>query len=512
MKSHTGIVYLVGAGPGDPGLLTLKGKACIERADVIVYDRLIPQGVLRWARPEAELIYVGKAASRHAMPQEQINRLLAARAKLGRTVCRLKGGDPFVFGRGGEEAAHLAAEGVPFEVVPGVTSAIAAPAYAGIPVTDRQCASVVSFVTGQEDAEKEQSTLRWDALAIGSDTLVFLMGRRNLPDIVANLLAGGRPASTPVALVERGTTPTQRTTVGTLADIVERAEAGNVRSPVAIIVGEVVKLRRELSWFERRPLFGLRIMVTRSREQASELTERLEALGALVIEFPVIETAPLPPDPAIPRGLRAGYDWIIFTSVNGVRSLVGQLRQIGLDLRALGSARLGAIGPGTARALEGCGLKVDFVPTQFTGEGVAAEFPEDPSDLRILIPRAKEAPDLLPESLRARGALVDVVPVYETMIDESAAEAARERLRAGEVDMVTFTSSSTVRNFLNLAGDAVPDGLQVASIGPVTSQTARQLGLRVDVEAEQHTIPGLVEAVVSYWRERALERGAPREE
>ncbi len=495
----TGIVYLVGAGPGNPGLVTVRALECIRRAEVVVYDRLIPASVLKQARPDARLIYVGKQASQHALPQEQINELLAQEALAGHVVCRLKGGDSFIFGRGGEEALHLVERGIPFEIVPGVTSAIAAPAFAGIPLTHRDCASSVAFITGQEDADKETSTINWRGLATGPDTLVFLMGMGNLPEITSRLMENGKPADTPVALVRWGTTPSQQTVVGTLSDIVQKAQAAGLKPPVATIIGEVVRLREKLSWFEKKPLFGKRIVVTRAREQASELSSLLADLGAEVIEFPTIKPVALPADTDFLSSLPE-YNWVIFTSANGVRFLLEHLRQAGRDLRALGKAKIAAIGPGTAAALESVGLIVDFQPTEFVAEKVLEQFPADPKGLHIFIPRAKEARDVLPEGLRERGAEVRVYPVYETVPDCEGAEELRARLTAGEIDVICFTSSSTVQNFVTAIGDTnLLSRVALASIGPVTTKTAEELGLRVQISAKEHTIPGLVESICQHF-------------
>jgi uroporphyrinogen III methyltransferase/synthase len=503
-----GIVYLVGAGPGDPRLITQRGAECIARAEVIVYDRLVAPELLALAKPQAERIYVGKEASRHALEQDQINALLAERGQ-SQVVCRLKGGDPFVFGRGGEEARYLRERGVPFEVVPGVTSAIAAPAYAGIAVTDRTLASTVAFVTGREDAEKTESTIPWDSLA-GMDTLVILMGVGALPEIAAQLLAHGRAAGTPAAVIERGTTPAQRTVVGTLGDIAEKVRQAGLKPPAVTVVGEVVRLREAMRWFDAGPLFGKRIVVTRSREQASALSHLLRERGAEPIEVPVIRIAPIPAEPEAVRALMSKpFDWVIFTSANGVRLFVEQLHGAGLDVRALGPARLAAIGPATAGALRAFGLAVDLVPGKFVAEELAAALPADLNGRRVLLPGARERRDVVARTLRERGAEVVDWPVYEALPGEAQALAdgridlSAEALGsvAGAVsgllakaDAITFASSSAVRHFVRLAG-AEARGAKVACIGPVTAEAARRLGLPVDVVAEEYTIPGLVRAL-----------------
>ncbi len=480
-------VYLVGAGPGDPGLLTRRGEELLRRADVVVYDRLASPALLGLVPAGAVLVDVGKAPGRVAMAQEEINELLVARGAAGLEVVRLKGGDPFVFGRGGEEAEACGDAGVPFEVVPGVTSAIAAPAYAGIPVTHRGLSTSVTIVTGHEDPTKSGTDTDWAALARGTGTLVVLMGAGHLSDIAKALLAGGRAPSTPVAAIRWGTRPEQRTVRGTLATI---AELG-VASPSAIVIGAVAGL--DLGWFEQRPLFGRRVVVTRAREQASELRLRLEQLGAEVIELPSIALESLDFDlPALDR-----YEWIVFTSANGVDAFFDRgLASVGLDARALAPARVAAIGPGTERALARRGIRADLVPDRFVAESLLAALPDpESSGARVLLARAETARDVLPDGLAARGYAVDVLAVYRAVpVAPDPADVAR--VRAGEVDAITFTSSSTVSNFADAVGpfEGTPP---VISIGPVTSETARKRGLAVDAEADPHTIDGLVEALLS---------------
>lgn len=503
--TETGRVYLVGAGPGDPGLLTLRGRECLRRADVLVYDRLANERLLAEAKPRAERLYVGKKPDRHTLSQAEINRLLVALAREGKCVCRLKGGDPFVFGRGGEEALALAAAGVAFEVVPGVTSAIAAAAYAGIPVTHRGMATSFAVVTGHEDPTKESSSLRWDRLAAGADTLVVLMGVGNLAQIVQKLTAHGRPADTPVALVRWGTTPRQTVVSGTLADIADRAATAGVTPPAAVIVGEVVRLRPQLTWFENRPLFGRRIVVTRAREQASLLSEKLTALGAEVLEAPTIRIEELDDTRALDEALtRLGsYDWVVFTSANTVRIIRKRLEALGLDARVFAGAKLCALGPATGAALRESGLRADLVPEQYVAEAVVEALRAEPLDgTRILLPRAETAREVLPAELRKQGARVDVVAAYRTVTDPCSAECLREWLASGQVDVITFTASSTVRNFVDLVGrDGIrklPPALVVASIGPVTTRTAREYGLPVHVTAGEHTLTGLVDSLCRF--------------
>ncbi|HIE53227.1 MAG TPA: uroporphyrinogen-III C-methyltransferase [Armatimonadetes bacterium] len=495
-----GTVYLVGAGPGEAGLITVKGLRCLRAADVVVYDRLVNPQLLREAKPEAELIYVGKAPDRQAFKQEEINDLLVDLARQGRTVCRLKGGDPFVFGRGGEEAEALAANGVPFEVVPGVTSAVAAPAYAGIPVTHRQWASSLAFITGHEDPTKGPSALRWEQLAGGVDTLVFLMGVGRLPAIVENLLRHGRDPRTPVALVRWGTYPVQETLVGTLGDIVEKAQVANFQPPAVVVVGEVVRLREKLRWFDTKPLFGQRVLVTRARAQASVLAELLREQGAQPIEFPLLRIVPLDFQARLEELLAAGFpfDWVLFTSANGVTVFLEALRKLGCDARVFGGVKIGTIGPATKEALAPWGLKADYCPRTFVAEQLAAEFPEPPQGLRILLPRAREAREVLPRTLAERGARVEVLPVYQTVREEGNVPAIQEQFQRGEIEVVTFTSSSSVRYFRELLGEVPLAGVTIACLGPQTAETARQLGLSVDVVAEEYTVPGLVRALVQH--------------
>ena len=484
-------VYLVGAGPGDPGLLTVRGSELLQRADVVVYDRLASPALLRLARADAELVDVGKAPGRAAMTQEQINELLVDRGRAGSEVVRLKGGDPFVFGRGGEEAESCIAAGVAFEVVPGITSAIAAPAYAGIPVTHRGLSTSVTIVTGHEDPAKGTTDTDWDALARAGGTIVVLMGAGRVNEIAKALIAGGRDTDTPVAAVRWGTRPEQRTVRATLATI----DQLGVEAPSAIVVGAVAGL--ELAWFERRPLFGRRVVVTRAREQASKLRARLEQLGAEVIELPSIAIEPI--DFSLPA--LDDYAWLVFTSVNGVDAFFDRgLAAAGLDARALAGLRVAAIGPGTTDAIARHGVHADLVPPRFVAESLLEAFPDpERPGARVLVARAARARDVLPEGLAARGYEVDVLPVYETApVAPEPGDLAR--VRAGEVDAITFTSSSTVANFCDAVGPLPAPQPAVISIGPVTSQTARDLGLRVHTEADPHTIDGLVAAVLASLR------------
>jgi uroporphyrinogen III methyltransferase/synthase len=485
-------VALVGAGPGDPGLLTRRGAELLAQAEVVVYDRLVAPALLELAPADAERIYVGKAPDRVEMQQADINELLVERGQAGKRVVRLKGGDPFVFGRGGEEAEALAAAGVAFEVVPGITSAIAAPAYAGIPVTHRGSSTHFTVVTGHEDPAKGQSDVDWEALARAGGTLVILMGAGRIDEIARRLIDGGRDPSTPVAAVRNGTRADQQTVRADLATI---GSAG-VAAPSAIVVGDVASL--DLAWFEQRPLFGRTIVVTRAREQASELGARLAALGAEVLELPAIAIEPI--EVKVPA--LDGYQWVVFTSANGVSAFFDRgLAETGRDARALADVRVAAIGPGTAEALRARGIRADLLPERFVAESLLDAFPPpDGDNAHVLLARAEHARDVLPDGLHARGFTVDVLAVYRTVRAEPDA-AALARVRAGDIDAITFTSSSTVDNFCDLVGELPDPRPTVVSIGPITSATAREHGLTVDAEAEQHTIDGLVEALKTLFGE-----------
>jgi uroporphyrinogen III methyltransferase/synthase len=476
--------------------MTKRSLELIARADVILYDRLVPAGALDGARADAELRYVGKSPGAESVSQEEINALLVEHGRAGATVIRLKGGDPFVFGRGGEEAEALAEAGIPFEVVPGVTAGVAAPAYAGIPVTHRDDASAVAFVTGHEDPAKEESAIDWDALAAFPGTLVFYMGVRRLPEISARLIEGGRAPAEPAAVVERGTLPGQRTVTAPLAEIADAVAGAGVKPPAVTLVGPVARLREGLAWIEARPLHGRRVVVTRARAQASALAATLRGLGADVVEAPAIriEARPVEGDVARMADEIASYDLVCLTSPNGVALLFDALAARGRDARALGGATVAAIGPGTARELRTHGIRPDIVPDRSVAESLLAELEAiDVDGKRALIPRAADARDVLPDGLRERGADVDVVELYDT-VGEPLDAPVVEALAAA--DYVTFTSSSTVTRFLDAAAGSVPNGARVVSIGPVTSATARDHGLEVHVEAERHDIDGLVEALV----------------
>jgi uroporphyrinogen III methyltransferase/synthase len=505
-----GKVYLVGAGPGDYSMLTLRAKSLLERCNVLIYDNLVSERIVDTLAPaDCHKIYVGKSGASHTMEQEEINRLIVEKAQENNLVVRLKGGDPYIFGRGGEEALFCAENGVEFEVVNGISSAYAVPAYAGIPVTNRGYSSSVAFITGHEDPAKLESDIMWDKIATGVQTLVFLMGVKNLPFIIEKLKQNGLDASTPAAVIENGCTPRQRTVSGTLADISEKVTRAGVRPPSIIIVGNVVSLREKINWFESRPLFGKRIVVTRSREQASELTARLLELGAGVLEVPAIKIIPPEHAESIKNAIRRSerYDWIIFTSVNGVSYYFKYLLESGFDSRKLANVKVCAIGSSTADALRGRGITPDMIPAKYTSRDISRELiqRDEVRGKSFLLPRADIAPKDMAEALVKEGAkLVDDIAVYRT-VEEDASEMADQvhALKEGEFDLVTFTSSSTVRNFDRLAGAAGlvnKEKIICAAIGPITAEKARELGYSVVISAEEHTIEGLVEAITLYYQ------------
>jgi uroporphyrinogen III methyltransferase/synthase len=481
-------VYLVGAGPGDPGLMTARSLELIAAADVIVYDRLIPARALSFARSDAELIYVGKEGGGPSVSQPEVEALLLEHGRAGRSVVRLKGGDPFVFGRGGEEAEALREAGVPFEVVPGVTAGVAAPGYAGIPVTHRGLASAVAFLTGHEDPDKPDSALDWDALARFPGTLVLYMGVRQLGLIADRLIAAGRDALQPAAVIQRGTLPDQRVIAGTLQTIAADAGAAGIKAPAIAVLGPVAALGDRLTWAPLRPLRGLTVAVTRARAQASALAARLEQLGAAVIEAPAIRIVPLD-GPAPDFSL---YDLVCLTSPNGVELLFERLASAGLDARALAGSRLAAIGSGTGAALERHGIRPDVVPERFLAEGLVEALEALPIK-RALVARAATARDVLTNALRARGAEVDVLALYETVAEPLSDE---QLAAVAGADYITFTSSSTVRCFVQRAGKAGLGGAKLVSIGPVTSETLREHGLEPQLEASRHDIDGVIEALL----------------
>lgn len=504
----TGKVFLVGAGPGDPGLITQKGIECLSRADTVVYDHLLDEVLLGNAPADAERIYVGKAAAVHAMEQVDINRLLVYKAREGRTVVRLKGGDPFVLGRGGEEAEELVREGIPFEIVPGVSSAIAVPAYAGIPVTHRAMASSFAVITGHEDPTKAINSIAWDKITTGVDTLVFLMAMKNLPDIVAKLIEFGRPADTPVAVIKDGTRPEQKTVTGTLSDIVAAVKKSKMGPPAVVVVGKVVGLRDKLRWFDNRPLSGKRILVTRSRRQASNLSRLLSEKGAQPVELPAIDIQPVADNAELDAAIRniSKYQWIIFTSVNGVSAFFERLHALSLDSRIFHNQKIGAIGPATATALETHGLTADYCPAVYTGAALVEGLKSFPvKDQNFLLPRADIADKELSNGIIALGAKVHEINAYHTIADHNAIGQAIKMINEGGIDVITFTSSSTVSNLISALGSGIrlPAGVVTACIGPKTMQTALKAGLKVDIIAKEQTIPGLVSAIEEYFSKEA---------
>ena len=500
-----GKVYLVGAGPGAPELLTLKGKRCLEEAQVVIYDHLVDRSLLGYARPQAERIYAGKQSGVEALSQKEIQELMVRKAKEGNVVVRLKGGDPFIFGRGGEEGEYLQDHGVPFEVVPGVTSAVAVPAYAGIPLTHRDYASSVAFIAGHESWEVDPS-ISWEHLTRGVHTIVFLMGMRSLADNMRRLIASGCDPQRPVALIRWGTKGSQETLVGTVANIARLAEEKGFQPPVITVVGEVVNLRERLQWFEAKPLFGRRIVITRAASQAGPFARAIEDLGGEAVEFPVIEIQPPESYDALDRAIRAveRYHWIIFTSVNGVSHFLARWQRLERDIRDLKGARIAAIGPETAKALESGYLRPELVPREYRAEAILEELrPEEVRGKRVLLARAAKARDILPNTLREWGAEVDVVEAYRTVPVEGDGSSLGVLLAEEKVDMVTFTSSSTVKYFAKLfSGEdvkALLGKVAVACIGPIAQQTAAEMGIRVDVVAREYTIPGLTQAIVEYF-------------
>jgi len=500
-----GKVYLIGAGPGDPGLLTIKGKECLEKADVVVYDYLVNPKLLEYAKKETEIIYAGKRKGNTELPQEAINRILVNKAKEGKTVARLKGGDPFIFGRGGEEAEALFEYGIPFEIVAGVTSASAVPAYAGIPLTHRDFTSSFAVVTGHENPEKEKSALPWDALAkIG--TLVFLMGVTRIEENMKKLIEHGKSPDTPAAFIAWGTLTRQRTVTGTISEIGKIVKENNLnRPPATVVVGDVVKLREILNWFETKPLFGKRVLVTRTRKQASTLVELLEEEGAETVEFPTIEIVPPERWDEIDNAIEnlGSYNWIIFTSVNGVEFFFNRLKAKKKSIVEFKGVKIATIGEQTGRAVENLGLNVDIIPYEFMAEGVVESFRGiDIKGKRILIPRAKEAREILPVELQKMGADVNIVTAYKTeKPNPERVEEIKGMLRSGEIDVITFASSSTVRNFLSIFGKDKEPLLRstIACIGPITAEPLREIGIEPQIIPKKYTIEGLVREIVDYF-------------
>ncbi|SNB47321.1 uroporphyrinogen-III C-methyltransferase [Geobacter sp. DSM 9736] len=502
-----GRVYLIGAGPGDPGLITVRGRECLRRADVVVYDYLANEALLDSAPSGAELIYAGKIGGLHNHEQSQINELLVRKALAGHVVARLKGGDPFVFGRGGEECEALAAAGVPFEIVPGVTAGIGAAAYAGIPLTHRDFTTSVAFVTGHEGAHKDASEIDWQGLSLGSGTIVFYMGMKNLPLIAQNLIGCGRPPETPVALIRWGTRAEQVVLTGNLGDIAEKARKANFKPPAITVVGEVVSLRDKLRWFDNRPFSGKGILVTRAADQAGEFSSMLERYGAKIFECPTISISPpedwLEVDTAIQA--LSGFDWTIFTSANAVRMFFMRLGDKKLDTRAFGSCLVCAVGPKTAAALSAFGIRADLVPPDYKAEGVVAAFKAiGISGKKILFPKADRAREVITKGLTALDAQLIAPVLYRNITPESVPEKVLAALEEGQIACATFTSSSTVENLAAILGEnrmlRLLSNVAIASIGPITSRTCRELGLHVDIEPAEYTLEALTEEMLGFFR------------
>ncbi len=497
-----GHVYLVGAGPGDPGLITVKGLEALRTADAVVYDRLASPRLLAEARPDAEMYDAGKGRDDHRMTQTEINDLLVELGLSGKIVCRLKGGDPFVFGRGGEEALDLAAAGVPWSVVPGISSIIAAPAYAGIPVTQRGMSTSLTIVTGSEDPNKPDSTINWDALAGLSGTLVFVMGWKGMNDIVAALTSRGVSNERPAALVQWGTTSKQKVVTGPIGEIVARGVEAGIGAPVAVVIGEVAGLREAMAWFDNRPLFGKRVLVTRARSQASKLVKQLEGLGAEVLEYPTIEIVPVRDPAPLDEALRniANYDWMMFTSSNAVQGIAARMQAIGIDSRALAHLKFGVNGPSTARALAEIGINADLIPDQYLASAMVELLnTENIVPTNVLFPRSEIGRETLPNGLKELGSNVDEVVAYSTESPNDTGDLARAAYEEG-IDYTTFTSSSTVRNLVDLLGGS-PDLINTSKtviIGPITAETAKDLNVKVDIQAKTQSIAGIVKAISAH--------------
>ncbi len=516
MTGKKGIVYLVGAGPGDIGLFTIKGMRCLQRAEVVIYDFHLNAQILNYIKHDAEFIYAGKRGGHHTMTQDEINAAILEKAKEGKVVCRLKGGDPFVFGRGGEEAQVLAKEGILFEVVPGVSSSIAAPAYAGIPLTHRQYSSSFAVIPGYEDTTKEESSIDWAKLATGVGTLVFLMAVKNIDLLTKKLIENGRSPDTPVAVVRWGTRPDQKTLVSTLKDIAKLVREKDIRPPAVTIVGDVVNLRSELNWYEEKPMFGHRILVTREH---SEGFEALEELGAEIIQFSTIEILPPENWDELDRAIDTieGYDWLIFTSSNGVRYFFSRLFEKGRDIRDLKGLKICAIGTKTAASIEQFGIKVDLVPESFNAEGLIESFitaagskdnnrnfadQQPPSTLlqgmKFLLPRAEVAREIFPDKVRAMGGVIDVPVTYRAVKPDMHGKRLRRFLKEGRVTVATFTSAATFNNFREMQGEEADEllkGVAIAAIGPVTAQAIEKAGLTVQIMPGEATIEAMVEEI-----------------
>jgi uroporphyrinogen III methyltransferase/synthase len=513
-----GKVYLVGAGPGDIGLLTIKGLKCLRKAEVVVYDFHLNAQVLNYINHNAELIYAGKRGGHHTLTQDEINAILVRKAQEGRTICRLKGGDPFVFGRGGEEAEALATEGIEFEVVPGVSSAVAAPAYAGIPLTHRLFSSSFAVIPGYEDASKKESTIDWAKLTTGVGTLVFLMAVKNVDIITRKLIEHGRPPDTPVAVVRWGTRPDQKTIVGTLESIPAIVREKHIKPPAVMVVGEVVKLRETLQWYEKKPLFGYRILVTREHMEGFE---RLEELGAEILEFPTIEIIPPANYAELDSSIEniASYQWIVFTSRNSVKYFFRRFFERDKDIRELKGINICAIGSKTAQEVRKYGMRIDLIPEEFRAEGLIESFVKlsriplarsgqktqhtsgSLKGMRFLMPRAEKAREIFPEKIRELGGQIDIPVAYRTVKPESRGKRLRRFLREGRISVATFTSAATFHNFREIMGDDADEylnGVPIAAIGPVTAKAIEKAGLHVDIMPKEATIEAMVEKIIQW--------------
>jgi len=498
-----GKVYLIGAGPGDIGLLTVKGLRCLQKAETVVYDFHLNAQILNYINHDAEFIYAGKRGGHHEMTQDQINQALISKAKEGKLVCRLKGGDPFIFGRGGEEAEALVEQGIDFEVVPGISSSIAAPAYAGIPLTHRKYSSSFSVITGNEDITKPESTIQWAKLVSGFDTLVFLMGVKNIENISRKLIEHGKPPETPAAVVRWGTRPDQKTVVGTLGDISGQVKEERIRPPAVMVVGNVVKLRDKLKWYEKKPLFGHRVLITRGYTQDYAA---LEELGAEIFEFPTIKTVPPESFDSLDAAIDVivSYDWLIFTSANGFNFFIQRFLAKGRDIRDMKGIKLCAIGTKTAGSLRNYGLKVDVIPDEFNAEGLISIFSRQSpggslKGLRFLLPRAEAAREVFPQKVRESGGEIDTPVAYRTIKPEKHGKRLKRFLQEGRVSVATFTSAATFTNFLEMMGDDAMSLLkpaEIAAIGPVTERAIKKAGLKVSIVPKEATIKAMVDAII----------------
>ncbi|TAL24464.1 MAG: uroporphyrinogen-III C-methyltransferase [Nitrospirae bacterium] len=511
MKNTKGKVYLVGAGPGDIGLLTIKGMKCLQKAEVVIYDFHLNAQVLNYINHDAEFIYAGKRGGHHTMTQDEINKVLVKKAKAGKKVCRLKGGDPFVFGRGGEEAEALAKEGVEFEIVPGVSSAVAAPAYAGIPITHRLYSSSFAVIPGYEDTTKDESSIDWSRLATGVGTLIFLMAVKNMDVLIKKLIENGRSPETPVAVIRWGTRPDQKTITGTLGNIMEAVRQKEIKPPAVMVVGDVVKLRDTLNWYEKKPMFGQRILTTREHSGGFE---ELEEMGAEIIAFPTIEIAPPENYRDLDRAINriGSYAWIIFTSANGVRYFMQRLIDRDKDIREMKGVKVCAIGTKTAAEIKKFGIKVDLIPEEFNAEGLIESFQrvkvskgQSLKGMRLLLPRAEKAREIFPEKVRELGGEIDVPVAYRAIKPEMHGKRLKRFLKEGRISIATFTSAATFNNFREIIGEDADELLRdvaIAVIGPVTARAIEKAGLKVDIMPKKATIEAMVEEIKRWVRKK----------